>query len=63
MGATYYIDTVVGRTRTANSSDADLDPDSVPPWLDDRLKRWFHDVIREPLPRDIVNLLRQLQNE
>jgi len=41
----------------------DFNPVLVPRWLEDRLQRWFKDVMHEPLPEEIVGLLRRLEDE
>src|SRR5882724_8483125 len=41
----------------------ELKPALVPRWLEVRLQRWFTEVMHEPLPEEIVRLLRRLEDE
>lgn len=38
-------------------------PDQVPEWLGNRLRRMFNDVMDEPVPDEFVALLKQLEDK
>lgn len=57
-----YIEAADVNSPTA-ASPAKSEPNEVPEWLGSQLKQLFTDVMQEPLPDELMSLLRQLEDK